>query len=197
LKWFCVVELCLLSLGGRNGLKEVVFRAMKSKLPMTGTAKLLAMVDPFIPDGFINEHWNIRPARGPRRHFSAAQLWRTHLLTVLTPAHRFNEALALLGEQRAWRAFAHLAHRERIPDVRMLHEFRTEVGVSGLRRINDQLRASLIGQASTREPAVALMDATDLEAACDGFKKKKPRLIPPAAPAWESAALKPARVSGM
>lgn len=170
---------------------------MKSKLPMTGTAELLTLVDPFIPDGFINQQWNVRPARGPRRHFSAAQLWRTHLLTMLTPAHRFNEALALLGEQRAWRAFARLARRERIPDVRMLHEFRAEVGVGGLRRINDQLRASLLKQASTWEPAVALMDATDLEASCDGFKKNKPRLIPPTAPAWESAALKPARVNGM
>jgi hypothetical protein len=170
---------------------------MKSRFPMTGTAELLALVDPFIPDGFINEQWNVRPARGPRRHFSAAQLWRTHLLTVLTPAHRLNEALTLLSEQRAWRAFARLAHRERIPDARMLHEFRTQVGVGGLRQINDQLRTGLIEQASSWKHAVALMDATDLEAACDGFKKKKPRLIQPIAPAWDSAPLKPARVGGM
>ena len=164
---------------------------------MTGTAELLTLVDPFIPDGFINERWNVRPARGPRRHFSAAQLWRTHLLTVLTAAHRLNEVLALLGEQRAWRAFARLAHRERIPDVRMLHEFRTQVGVGGLRQINDQLRAGLIEQASTWKHAVALMDSTDLEAACDGFKKKKHKLIRLIAPAWASAPLRLARVSGM
>lgn len=164
---------------------------------MTGTAELLAVVDPFIPDGFINERWNVRPARGPRRHFSAAQLWRTHLLTVLTPAHRLNEVLTLLREQRAWRDFAHLAHRERIPDVRMLHEFRAQVGVGGLRRINDQLRTGLIEQASSWKHAVALMDATDLEAACDGFKKKKPKVIPPIVPAWGSALLRLARVGGM
>jgi hypothetical protein len=170
---------------------------MKWKFPMTGTAELLALVDPFIPDDFINERWNMRPARGPRRHFSAAQLWRTHLLTVLTPAHRLNEALTLLGEQRAWRAFARLSHRERIPDARMLHEFRTQVGVSGLRQINDRLRLGLIEQASNWKHAVALMDSTDLEAACDGFKKKKPKLIRPIAPTWGSAPLKPARVGGM
>src|SRR5579863_311928 len=111
---------------------------MKKRFPMTGTTGLLALVDPFIPDDFINEQWSARPARGPRRHFSAAQLWRIHLLTVLTPAHRLNQTLALLSEQRAWRAFARLAHRERIPDARMLHEFRAQAGVSGLRRINDQ-----------------------------------------------------------
>src|SRR5579864_5161057 len=131
---------------------------MKWKFPMTGTAELLALVDPFIPDGFINEQWNLRPSRGPRRHFNAAQLWRVHLLTVLTPAHRLNEALILLSEQRAWRTFARLAHRQRIPDARMLHEFRAQVGVGGLRRINDQLRASLIQQASTWEHAVALLN---------------------------------------
>src|SRR5262249_7362505 len=102
---------------------------MKSKFPMTGTAQLLALVDPFIPDSFINEQWRLRPARGPRWHFSAAQLWRTHLLTVLTPVHSLNQVLTLLGEQRTWRSFARLSHRERIPDARMLHQFRCRLGV--------------------------------------------------------------------
>src|ERR1700683_2248739 len=170
---------------------------MKSKLPMTGTAALLTLVDPFIPDSFINEHWNVRPARGPRRSFGAAQLWRTHLLTVLTPAHSINQVLTLLAEQRAWRSFARLSHRERIPDARMLHQFRADVGGGGLRRINNQLQGTLIQRAARWPHAVALMDATDLEAACDGFKKKRPKLIPPIAPAWDSARSRPARVAGM
>jgi hypothetical protein len=170
---------------------------MKAKFPMTGTAELLSLVDPFIPDGFINEQWNLRPARGPRRHFSAAQLWRTHLLTVLTPAHHLNEVLILLSEQRAWRAFAHLTHRQRVPDARMLHEFRMQVGVGGLRRINDELRAGLIERASAWEHAVAIMDATDLEAACDGFKKKKRKVIRPIAQRLDSARSRQARTAGM
>ena len=57
------------------------------RLPRTGTAELLSILDRYVPDNFINENWNVRPVRGPRRYFSAAQLWRTHLLTVLTPVH--------------------------------------------------------------------------------------------------------------
>ena len=37
---------------------------MDSLLPATGTAKLLDLLDPHIPDDFINEHWQGRPARG-------------------------------------------------------------------------------------------------------------------------------------
>lgn len=92
---------------------------MRNQLPQTGTAELLALVDPFVPDSFINEHWNWRPTRGPHWRFSAAQLWRTHLLTVLTPVHSLNQVLTLLPEQRAWRGFARLSHRQRVPDARM------------------------------------------------------------------------------
>jgi len=77
-----------------------------SRLPLTGTAEYLAVLDPFVPDQFINERWSMRPTRGPRWRFSAAQLWRVHLLALLTPAHSMNLLVALLPEQPAWRAFA-------------------------------------------------------------------------------------------
>ena len=168
----------------------------KANFPMTGTAELLALVDPFIPDDFINEHWNVRPARGPRPSFSSAQLWRTILLTVLTPAHSVNQVLTLLAEQRAWRNFAHLSHRERVPDARMINAFRARLGVAGLRRINDQLLVPLIKQASQWSHAVALIDATDLEAACDGFKKKTPKRTQPTERIWDSEPLKLVRAAG-
>src|ERR1700733_6363184 len=170
---------------------------MKSKLPMTGTAELLALVDPFVPDDFINEHWNVRPPRGPRPYFSSAQLWRTSLLTVLTPAHSINQVLTLLTEQRSWRTFARLSHRQRIPDVRMVNQFRARLGVSGLRQINDRLRAPLVEQASLWSHAVALIDATDLEAACNGFKKKTRKSTQPSARPWGSGLLKWAKAAGM
>ena len=169
---------------------------MNVKLPMTGTAQLLALLDPFVPDRFINEELNVRSARGPRRYFSAAQLWRTQLLTVLTPVHFVNQLVALLPEQRAWRSFARLAHRQRVPDVRMLNEFRARVGVSGLRKINDHLRQSLIQQAARWPHAVALMDATDLEAACSGFKKKTRTATLPRAHKWASAPTNLVRIAG-
>jgi len=163
---------------------------------MTGSAELLALLDSYIPDGFINEHWNVRPIRGPHRYFSAAQLWRTHLLTVLTPVHSVNQLVDLLPEQRAWRSFARLAHRQRVPDVRMLNEFRARVGVGGLRAINAALCSPLIERAAGWPHAVALIDATDLEAACDGFKKKALTFTQPIVRRWENALSKPARVAG-
>ncbi len=110
---------------------------MNSVLPLTGTAQLLKLLDPYVQDDFINQHWNRRALRGPHRSLSAAQLWRANLLTVLTPTHSFNQLVALLPEQRAWREFARLPNRHRVPDARMLNEFRSRVGVTGLRAIND------------------------------------------------------------
>lgn len=169
---------------------------MNSALPLTGTAQFLTLVDPYVPDEFINQHWNQRPSRGPRRTLSAAQLWRVHLLAVLTPTHSFNQLVALLPEQRAWREFARLSHRHRGPDVRMLHEFRVRTGVRGFRAINDQLRSPFIERAAGRSHAVALIDATDLPASCGGFKKKKLKATPPLAPRWEAARSRPDKAAG-
>lgn len=134
------------------------------------------MLSPFVPDEYLHEHW---PGKtGGRRHaFSAAQLWRVHLLALLTPAHSLNLLVRLLSEQRAWRRFAHLSHRHRVPDVRMLHEFRDRLGVSGARQINEQLLEALLESVDPAATAVGLMDATDLEASCRGFKKKGWKLI--------------------
>lgn len=142
-------------------------------LPMTGTAQLLNILSPFIPDDFINEHWNQRAARGPQWQFSAAQLWRVHVLALLTPVHSLNLLVAMLPEQRAWRGFARLRNRHQVPDVRMLHAFRQRVGVMGLRQINERLLGSLVETATLWEDACAVIDATDLPAACSGYKKKR------------------------
>lgn len=146
---------------------------------MTGTEELLERVSPYIPDEFINERWPSGPTGGRRRGFSAAQLWRTHLLLLLSPAHSINLLVELLKEQRAWRRFARLSHRERVPDVRMLHEFRGRMGVSGLRRINQQLLKPLLGGVVERTDSIAIIDATDLPASCTAFKKRRLARIPP------------------
>jgi len=53
----------------------------------------------------------------------------------------------------------------------MLHEFRQQTDVSGLRRINEHLLSRLLHRQGVQPHAVALMDATDLPASCSGFKK--------------------------
>lgn len=66
---------------------------VQSPLPTTGTAKLLDRRSLFIPDPFINTLLAGRSHPGPRQHFSAAQLWRIHLLALLTLAHSFNAVI--------------------------------------------------------------------------------------------------------
>src|SRR5258706_1238961 len=79
----------------------------------------------------------------------------------------------------------------------MLHEFRHDLGVGGLRRINDFLRDDLIEQASGWNRTVALIDATDLPAACRGFKKKKPAPITLIAQRWADARLRPDKANAL
>jgi len=144
-------------------------------LPATGTAKLLEVLAPFIPDEFINRLLPGNRRQGCRHYFSAAQLWRVHLLAVLSPAHSFNALVRLLPEQPDWRRFALLDHRWRTPDVRMLSEFRATTGVAGLRRINEQLVRRLLRFVPAEGQTVAIIDATDLPASTADKKKMAAR----------------------
>ena len=167
------------------------------RLPVTGSSQLLDLFDPYIPDDFINGRWNARPVRGPRWQFSPAQLWRVHLLALLTPVHSLNLLTQLLPEQRAWRDFARLRHRHRTPDVRILNAFRARVGVMGLRQINEAILQPLIQAAALWQNATALIDATDLPAACSGFKKKTPALTPQPALRWADGRSRRGRAAGL
>ena len=143
---------------------------MMASLPPVGTIALLEVLSDYVPDDFI-AGFCPRTFTGGRRHdLSAPQLWRAHLLAVLTSSHSLNLIVAQLLEQPAWRRFARL--RRQLPTARMLSEFRQQVGVSGLRRINQHLLGRLLHRQGVQPHAVALMDATDLPASCSGFKKK-------------------------
>jgi hypothetical protein len=144
---------------------------VQSPLPITGTAKLLDTLSALVPDQFINTLFAERSHPGRRHYFSPAQLWRIHLLGLLTPAHSFNALVRLLPEQRAWRRFARIHHRWRTPDVRMLHEFRTRAGVGGLRSINEHLAKAALAFLPAGGKTVAIIDATDLPAATADKKK--------------------------
>lgn len=159
---------------------------MRRDLPAVGTAELLELLSGYVPDDFINRLLPRRLGVGRRCCFSAAQLWRVHLLSHLTGAQSYNGIVRLLPEQRAWRRFAHLSHRERTPDVRMLHEFRGRTGVSGLRAINDHLVMKLLKHLRAEQKSVALIDATDLPAATADKKKRVGNGRPSERP-WEHA----------
>jgi hypothetical protein len=108
---------------------------MNSTLATTGTAQLLEQLSAFVPDEFINDLVLTKRRLGRRSLYSPAQLYRVHLLVLLTTAHSFNLLVALLGENRSWRRFARLSHRQCVPDAKMLHQFREAAGVAALRRI--------------------------------------------------------------
>lgn len=150
---------------------------MKSQLPPTGTADFLELLSPFVPDDYLEQRWPRLKTGGRRHGFSAAQLWRLHLLALITPVHSFNLLVRMLPEQKAWRRFARLPNQHQLPDVRMLNAFRAEVGVDGLRQVNSLLLEPIVARAALSPGTAALIDATDLPAACSGFKKKHRRLL--------------------
>ena len=182
---------------GRNGFFEVVPKAMDSKLPATGTAEFLRRLSPYVPDAFINDMLPRHRGRGRRPQLSSAQLYRVNLLSVLTPVHAFNQLVRLLAEQRDWRRFAHLSNRQAVPDVWMLNQFRERCGVSGLRQLNEQLLASMLPPSTVENPALALIDATDLEAACSGHKKRGPDNTRHRGPHWAGGRSSVGRVGSL
>jgi hypothetical protein len=138
-------------------------------LAQTGTADLLEQLSDHLEDGWINDQLPRRSGAGRPCAFSAAQLFRVSLLPLLTPARSFNLLVKLLPENRAWRKFARLPNRFRIPDAKMLHEFRDRLSLVALRQINGQLLRPLLEQLDPDRKTVAIMDSTDLAAAA--FKK--------------------------
>src|SRR5580692_2067410 len=101
---------------------------MNSPLAVTGTAPLLEQLSPFVPDAFIEDLCRSKRRPGPRCLFGPAQLYRTHLLALLTSAHSLNLLVELLKENRSWRRFARLPNRHQVPDAKMLHQFRDAIG---------------------------------------------------------------------
>jgi hypothetical protein len=155
---------------------------MDSTLATTGTAHLLEQLSSFVPDEFINELLSPKRRLGRRSLYSPAQLYRVQLLAFLTSAHSFNLLVALLKENRSWRRFARLSHRERVPDAKMLHQFREAAGVAGLRRINEHLLADLLDSSLPERKTVAIIDSTDLPAATNAYKKSGTETTPLPAP---------------
>jgi len=153
-------------------------------IPTTGTSALLEFLSTHIPDFEIKE---IVPRRTGGRHpnWSSPQLLRVLLLLLLTPARSTNLLCELLPEQRAWRRFARLPNFRRLPTARQLHEFRSLLTPTVLRNLNAVLLHRIFATWPKEHPGVAIIDATDLPAATNEYKKSpvaaSPRAKPPLA----------------
>jgi hypothetical protein len=152
-----------------------------------GSTELLERLSPYVPDQLVGALIPRRKGRGRRADFSSAQLFRTLLLGVLTPARSCNLLCRLLPENRAWRRFALLPRRQSLPGARMLHEFRQKLPPATLRAINAHLLLPLLDQLGAAT-TVALIDATDLRAATNAYKKTATGSSRPIAPLWAGAA---------
>ena len=141
-------------------------------LPQTGTSALLEMLSPHLNDRFINDLFPRQPRQGRHASFSPAQLLRVQLLQLLTPAHSGNLLIKLLPENRGWRDFARLPNKRSLPDAKMLHQFRERLDLIKLRQMNRQLLTTLLAALDPMRKTVAIIDATDLPAATNCFKKK-------------------------
>lgn len=142
-------------------------------LPRTGTVALLDQLSPFLDDGFINRILPRHSGPGRRCQFNSAQLFRVLLLSLLTPARSFNLLVQLLPEHRAWRKFARLPNQREFPDAKMLHLFRARLDLMRLRQINAHLLRPLLNQLASDRKTLAIIDATDLPASANSFKKTK------------------------
>jgi hypothetical protein len=151
-------------------------------LPMTGTAALLELLSPFIPDDELGGALPRHLGSGRHTDWSSAQLFRVLLLLLLTPARSANLLCQLLPEHRAWRRFAHLPNRCRLPSPRQLHEFRRRLTPGVMRRVNEHLLLRVMATWPKDQPGIALIDATDLPAATNEYKKSPaaafPRTVP-------------------
>ncbi len=125
---------------------------MSLTLPPVGTSQLLELVSPYAPDDFIAEVCP-RHFTGGRRHaLSAAQLWRTHLLAVLTATHSLNLLVRQLLLSKP-RGGASPGCDPPCPRLRMLHEFRQTVKVWAVvaHAINQHLVGRLLRRTGLRQ----------------------------------------------
>lgn len=140
-------------------------------LPMTGTTALLDLLSDYIPDDEINAALP-RRSGGRRAKWSSAQLLRVSLLLLLTPVRSTNLLCKLLPEQRSWRRFARLPNRRSTPLPRQLHEFRARLTPRILRNWNALLLLRILATWPSDRPGLSLIDATDLPAATNEYKKR-------------------------
>jgi hypothetical protein len=154
-------------------------------------------LDIIFPRGFTKQ-------KGPKDIFKTSQLFRVHLIAMFKQIPSFNKLCAEFRIRRSLRDFCKMKSKYDIPNTRILSQFRTKVGDSGLIRINDLLLLILFKVLKLPRLLIVVPDSTDLEAACRGFRKKNaivsflvnvPRNLVPREPKKEPVPRNPANLS--
>jgi hypothetical protein len=135
---------------------------------------ILEKIAPHIPDEEINFLFPFRKfnSQGRTRRFQTSQLYRAHILALLKGVSSFNKLCAEFKSRRSFRDFCHLKNKKATPVKRMLSEFGDHLKPSGFEKIAQLILLDFLNIAPLSEITVAIPDATDMPANCNGFAKK-------------------------
>jgi hypothetical protein len=140
---------------------------------------ILEKISHHIPDEEINLLFPFKKfnTQGRRRKFKTSQLYRAHILAMLKGIHSFNKLCAEFKTRRAFRDFCLFRNKKVTPTKRMLSEFRDHLKPSGFGKIAQLLASNCLNVAPLPEIKVAIPDATDMPANCNGFAKKNASVL--------------------
>ena len=134
----------------------------------------LEKISPHLPDEEINLLFPFRKfdTQGRRRKFKTNQLYRLHILAMIKGIPSFNKLCQELRVRRSFRDFCFFKNKKSTPPKRMLSEFRNHLKSTGFEKIAGLMTANFLNMFSLPDLRVAIPDATDMPARCNGFAKK-------------------------
>lgn len=135
---------------------------------------ILEKISSHIPDDEIDFFFPLRKSntQGRLRVFKASQLYRAHILTMIKGVTSFNKVCAEIKSRRSFRDFCRFKNKKSTPIRRLLSEFRDHLKPSGFEEITRLITLTFLNTVKLPVIKVAVPDATDMPASCNGFAKK-------------------------
>ncbi|MHC4256643.1 MAG: transposase [Planctomycetota bacterium] len=135
---------------------------------------VLEKISPHIPDEEIDFLFPYRnfSTQGRLRAFKTSQLYRAHILTLIKGVTSFNKVCAEFKSRRSFRDFCRFKNKDFTPTNRILSEFRRRLKPSGFEEITRLIALTFLDTVKLPVIKIAVPDATDMPASCNGFAKK-------------------------
>jgi hypothetical protein len=135
---------------------------------------ILEKISSHIPDNEIDFLFPFRKSntQGRLRAFKASQLYRAHILTMIKGVTSFNKVCDEIKSRRSFRDFCRFKNKKSTPVKRLLSEFRDHLKPSGFEEITRLITLIFLNTVKLPVIKVAVPDATDMPASCNGFAKK-------------------------
>ena len=135
---------------------------------------VLEKISPHVPDeeiDFLFPYRNLN-TQGRLKSFKASQLYRAHILTLIKGVTSFNKISSEFKFRRSFRDFCRFKTKTFTPTNRILSEFRARLKPSGFEEITRLITLTYLTTIKLPVVKVAVPDATDMPASCNGFAKK-------------------------